>query len=149
MCCENVLRYNPAQHPPTSGCTNISTMIEIIDWPRPGQIRTYLSYNRIMSTEMSLLLSHSIIYLNWHQPQTMSRHSTHILGEFHIQTKNVYQNASRNETNWIIQSWGFNSSATVVPAAVALPFCIKGCRVVSICFGIVLISGPGRAQNYR
>ncbi len=50
----------------------------------------------------------------------------------------------RNEINWIIQSWEFNSSATAVPAAVALPFALKA---AALCFGIVLISGPGRAEE--
>ncbi len=43
------------------------------------------------------------------------------------------QATARNETIWIVQSWEFNSSATAVPAAVALPFAFKSaalCRIV-------------------
>ena len=38
---------------PTSGCTNISTMIDIIEWSFAGQIRNYLSSNHNMSEEKS------------------------------------------------------------------------------------------------
>jgi hypothetical protein len=130
-----------------------STMIEIIKWSFPAQIRYCLSYNRIISNENSLL-SHSRIYLNWHQPQTMRTQlaMSYILGEFNLQTMKyiIMQQPARNETIlcWMRQPWEFNSSATVVAAAVALPLTQVATLCVNV-FGRVLISHPGRLHSHN
>ena len=135
-------------HVPTSGCTNISTMKKIIEWSFPGQIRTYLSYNRIMSKKNCRTPTHSIVYSNLHQPQTMRTQTTFLDNRL---TVKIYQNAGTckernqlNVTNLMIQQLSYRSASGCGSA-----LCILSCRVGSNYFGIVLISGPGRMQNHN
>ena len=99
------------------------------------------------------MLSHSIIFLKSLEPAPTSYNedSSHILGEFNLQTIKIYQNASTckersqsNNTKLRIQQHSYSGASGCGTA-----LRIKGCRVVSNCFGIVLISGPGRVQNHR
>ena len=74
-----------------------------------------------------------------------------MLSEFNLQTIKIYQNASTckernqlNNTKLRIQQLSYSDASGCGTA-----LRIKDCRVVSNCFGIVLISGPGRVQNHR
>ena len=84
-------------------------------------------------------------------PTSNDEDSSHILGEFNLQTIKIYENASackeRNQSNNIklrIQQLSYSGASGCGTA-----LRIKGCLVVSNCFGIVLISGPDRVQNHR
>jgi hypothetical protein len=67
----------------------------------------------------------------WHQPQTMRTQATFLVSWIFKQKKYIRMQApARNETDWMRQTWEFNSSATVVLAPAGLPL-HKSCRVVS------------------
>ena len=93
-------------------------MIEIIKWPFPGQIRYYLSYNRITSKEISFINISGCQHLQGTEPIECD------------QPENSTAQLPRCERLWHFPShWS--------------------CRVVTKQIGIVLISGPGRAQCHN
>jgi hypothetical protein len=114
-------------------------------------VRSEITCHIIVSCQKKCLFAvaqHNIFEL---APTWNNEDSSQILGEFNLQTIKIYQNASTckernqlNNTKLRIQQLSYSDASGCGTA-----LRIKDCRVVSNCFGIVLISGPGRVQNHR
>jgi hypothetical protein len=139
----NTIKHNA----PTSGCANISTIIEIIELSFAGQFRNHLSFNHYMSEKSPFCRTASYIWTSTNpwwwglKPQfwwDQTSNHTNISECKHMQgMKQIFEwdRPKKIPAQQLLYQW-----------TVELPLALKLPRCATCVQWIVLISGPDRVR---